>query len=257
VTRRLALLPVAAAVVTLVLAACSPPAPPAPALTDPKDIVTHAVTSLADVRTFEFTGTFTGTVNASQLGSFDLTSAQMKGSVDVPNQALKFSLDAPTVVGTKIDAIVVGGSLYYKIAGLLAPFVGGNADQYTKTAVPTASLDPAVAALNMPTLVASLQDWLTRLPSPLTRAADDTCGGADCYHVATTLSAAQLQALDPRAALDGAVTIDLWTRKADYRPAKLMLSVVSPSLGTFGVTVEINDNVAVSVTAPSADQIAP
>jgi hypothetical protein len=258
VTRRLALLPFALiAIVSLAAGACTPPPPPAPALTDPKDIVAKGVTSLADIRTFEFTGTFSGTVNASQLGSFDLTTAQMKGSVDLANQAVKFSLDAPTVVGTKIDAIVVGGTLYYRIAGLLAPFVGGNADQYTKVAVPTASLDPAVAALNMPTLVASLQEWLGRLPTPLTRAADDTCGGADCYHVTTTLSGAQLQTLDARAALDGAVTVDLWTRKSDYRPGKLTISVASPSLGTFGATVEINYDVAVSVSAPGVDQIAP
>jgi hypothetical protein len=257
VTRRLAFLPIVLlAIVSLTLDACSSP-PSAPALTDPKDIVTHAVTSLVDVKTFEFTGTFSGTVSASQLGSFDLTSAKVAGAVDIANQAVKFSLDAPTVVGTKIDAVVVGGNLYYKVAGLLAPFVGASADRYTKTAIPTASTDPAAVALNVTTLVASLQDWLARLPSRLTRAADDKCGDADCYHVATTLTGAQLQSLDSRAAVDGDVTIDLWTRKADYRPAKLMVSVASPSLGTFSATVEINYDVTVSVSAPSADQIAP
>jgi hypothetical protein len=257
VTRRLASLPLAlGAILSLALGACSSP-PPAPALTDPKDIVTHAVTSIADVRTFEFTGTFSGTVSASQLGSFDLTSAKMAGAVDIPNQAVRFSLDAPTIVGTKIDAVVVGGNLYYKVAGLLAPLIGASADRYTKIAVPTASADPAAAALDVTTVVASLQDWLGRLPSPLTRAADDKCGDADCYHVATTLTGAQLQALDARAALDGDVTIDLWTRKADYRPAKIALSVASPSLGTFGTTVEISYDVGVSVTAPSDDQVAP
>ena len=53
---RLALLPIAiVATLSLVLAACGSP-PAAPALTDPKDIVTKGVTSLKDIKTFEITG---------------------------------------------------------------------------------------------------------------------------------------------------------------------------------------------------------
>jgi hypothetical protein len=99
-TRRLALLPIAlVAVLSLVLAACNS-TPAAPALTDPKEIVTKGVTSLTGVKTFEITGAFTGSLKAAQLSSLDLSTIKMSAAVDVASKAAKFSLDAPTLVGT-------------------------------------------------------------------------------------------------------------------------------------------------------------
>jgi ABC-type molybdate transport system substrate-binding protein len=63
VSRRPVIVPLFAlvAMLVVVLGACSS-TPAAPALTDPKDILTKAATSLTDVKTFEFTGSFTGAV---------------------------------------------------------------------------------------------------------------------------------------------------------------------------------------------------
>src|SRR4051794_7938649 len=81
VIRRLALLPLAlVAVLSLILTACAPTPAAAPALTDPKEIVTKGVTSLADVKSFEFTASFTGSVTAPQIGNFDLTSIKLAGA---------------------------------------------------------------------------------------------------------------------------------------------------------------------------------
>ncbi len=255
--RRLALLPIAlVAVLSLVLAACSS-TPAAPALTDPKEIVTKGVTSLVDVKTLEITGSFTGSVKAAQLGNFDLSTIKLDAAIDSTNKTAKLSLDAPTLLGTKIDALMVGGSAYYKVAGMLGATLHASADQYTKVAVPTASGDPAAAATDVTKIVAQMQAALTQLPSPLTKAADEKCGDVDCYHVSTVVTAAQAKALDATSTLDGDVTVDLWTRKSDYRPAKISLSLTSPTLGTFGMAFDIKYDVAVNVTAPSADQIAP
>ena len=256
-TRRLVLLPIAlVAIVSLVLAACSS-TPAAPALTDPKEIVTKGVTSLVDVKTLEITGTFTGGIKAAQLGNFDLSTIKLSAAVDSVNKTAKFSLDAPALLGTKIDALMVGGSAYYKVAGLLAGQLHATSDKYTKVVVPTASGDPAAAATDVTKLVAQMQDALAKLPSPLTKAADEKCGDLDCYHVSTVVTAAQMKALDASSTLDGDITVDLWTRKSDYRPAKISFSLASATLGTFGMTVEIKYDVAVSVAAPPADQIAP
>jgi hypothetical protein len=140
---------------------------------------------------------------------------------------------------------------------MLASLVGGTADKYTKAAVPTASGDPVAAATDVTKLVAQLQAGLDKLPSPLTKGADEKCGDVDCYHVTTLVTAAQMKALDATSTLDGDVTVDLWTRKSDYRPAKLGLSMTSATLGTFGAAIDIKYDVTVSVTAPPADQIAP
>ena len=257
-TRRLVHLPIAlVAILSLVLAACSS-TPAAPALTDPKEIVTKGVTSLVDVKTFEITGAFTGNLKAAQLGNLDLSTIKMSAAVDVANKTAKFNLDAPTLLGTKVDALMVGGSAYYKVAGMYAAMVpGAVADKYTKVPVPTASGDPVAAATDVTKLVAQLGEGLSKLPSPLVKAPDDKCGDADCYHVSTVVTAAQMKTLDSTSSLDGDMSVDLWTRKSDYRPAKFAISIASASLGTFGVTIEIKYDVTVSVAAPPADQIAP
>jgi hypothetical protein len=262
VTRRFAFLPIAlVAILSLVLAACAGP-PAAPALTDPKEIVAKGVTSLADVKTFEFTGTFTGKVAAQQLGTFDLSTVTMSGAVDVAGKRARFSLDAPDVLGTKIEALLVGNTAYYKVAGALGFMTGGSATTFTKVDVPMASGDPAAVATDPTKLVAELQDALSKLPVQPTKAADEKCGDADCYHVTLALDADQVRqlggsALGSAAPVDGSLAFDLFTRKQDYRPAKIALSVTSSQLGTFGFTVELRYDVGVSIQAPPADQIAP
>jgi hypothetical protein len=257
VIRRPALLPLAiVATLTLVLAACSS-TPAAPALTDPKDIVTKGVTSLEGVKSFEITGAFTGNIKAAQVGNFDLSTIKLSAAVDIPNKKAKFSLDAPTLLGTKVDAVMIGDTAWYKLSGMLATMAGGTADKYTKVPVPTASGNPAAAATDMTKLVAQLQEGLAKLPSPLTKGADEKCGDADCYHVSTIVTAAQMKALDASSTLDGDVTVDLWTRKSDYRPAKVGFSMTSATLGTFGMTLDIKYDVSVSADPPPADQVAP
>jgi hypothetical protein len=255
VIRRLSLLPIAiVAVLSLVLAACGS-TPAAPALTDPKDILAKAVVSLNDVKTFEFTGTFSGSVKAATLGDFDLSTVKMSGSVDVKNKKLKFSLDAPTLLGTKIDAIVLDTVAYYKIAGPFAAMVGASADKYTKADVPTASGNPAADVTDVAKTTADIQAQLNKLPTPPTKAADEKCGDQDCYHVTLAMSQTDLKALDPTSSVNGSVSIDVWSHKSDYRPAKLALTVTTVDLGTFGITLDLKYDVSVSVDAPPADQI--
>ena len=155
--RRLALLPLALlAVFSIVLAACSS-TPAAPALSDPKEIVTKGVTSLVDVKTLEVTASFTGSVKAAQLGNLDLSTIKLDAAVDSANKTAKLTLDAPTLLGTKIDALMVGGSAYYKVSGMLAATLHATADKYTKVAVPTASGDPAAAVTDVTKLGQSLR----------------------------------------------------------------------------------------------------
>ena len=259
-TRRLALLPIALlAIFSILFAACAATPPTAPALTDPKEIVAKGATSLVDVKTFEFTGSFTGLVKVPQMGDFDLSTVKMAGAIDIANKNLKFSLDAPTILGTKIEALVVGNVAYYKIEGMLAAMLGGTAGKYTKADVPapTSSSDPIAAATDITKAVAEIQAALAKLPTPPTKAADEKCGDQDCYHVIMKLTAADLKALDPTASVDGDVSFDIWTRKSDNRPAKLSFSATSVEMGTFGMVLDLKYDVAVSVAAPPADQIAP
>ncbi len=64
-----------------------------------------------------------------------------------------------------------------------------------------------------------------------------------------------MKTIDPTSSVNGDVKVDIWTHKSDYRPAKIAVSVTSVDMGTFGVTIDIKYDVAVSVEAPPADQV--
>lgn len=259
-TRRLALLPlVLVASLSLVLTACyTAPAPTvAPALTDPKEIVSKGVASVASARSLEFTGSFTGNLAAAGLGTFDLSTVKLAGAFDIATKAVRVNLDAPSLLGTRLDAIVVGETAYYRVAGALAAVLSGSADKYTKVGLSTAPGDPLAGVTDVTKLIAQLQPVLAALPVAPTKAPDEACGDVDCYHVTFDLTGDQLRAIDPVASMVGTATIDVWTRKLDYRPAKIGLSVLSANLGTFGMTLELRYDGAVSVVAPAADQLIP
>jgi hypothetical protein len=259
VTRRFSLSLLAIlATLAVVLGACASTPPAAPALTDPKEILTSAVTSLKDVKTFELSSSFSGTVKVPNMGDFDLSTIKMTASVDIANQKAKFNLDAPTLLGTKIDALAIGNTTYLKVSGMLGTMLGAGADKYTKNEIPTPSGAPSANPADVVKLVADIKAALDKLPTPPTKAADEKCGDQDCYHVTTKVTAADLKALDPSAAaVDGDISVDLWSRKSDYRPAKLAFAVTTAEMGTFGITLDLKYDVPVSVDAPPADQIAP
>ena len=246
------------ATLAVVLGACASTPPAAPALTDPKEILTSAVTSLKDVKTFELSSSFSGTVKVPNMGDFDLSTIKMTASVDIANSKAKFNLDAPTLLGTKIDALAIGNTTYLKVSGMLGTMLGAGADKYTKNEIATPQGQPSANPADVVKLVADIKAALDKLPTPPTKAADEKCGDQDCYHVTTKVTAADLKALDPTAAaVDGDISVDLWSRKSDYRPAKLAFAVTTAEMGTFGITLDLKYDVSVSVDAPPADQIAP
>ena len=242
------------ATLAVLIGACNS-APAAPALTDPKDILTKAVVSVKDVKTVEFTGAFTGSMTAAQLGAIDLSTVKMSGAVDIPSKKAKFSLDAPSILGTKVDALVIDQTAYYKVAGPLAMSLNASADKFTKVPIPADSSNPVSQVTDVATLTTNTQAQLDKLPTAPVKQADETCGDQDCYHVTIKMTAADLKQLDSTSALDGDVSVDVWTHKSDYRPAKLAISATTSQLGTFGVSLDLNYDVSVSVDAPPADQV--
>jgi hypothetical protein len=248
------------ATLTLIIAACSSGTPAAPALTDPKEILTQSVLSLKDVKTAEFVGTFTGKVQAAEMGgSLDLSSTTMAGAIDIPNQKAKFTLDAPSLMSTKVEALLVDGFAYLKIDGILAGMAGLESGKYVKTEVPMESSKPVTDDAEVQKSIDEFKAQLDKLPNPPTKEADEKCGDVDCYHVKIALSAEDLAKLNPEAgSVSGQVgdlTVDLWARKDNLRPAKLGLTVASPEIGTVGATLDFKYDVSVDVQAPPADQV--
>ena len=155
------------------------------------------MTSLKDVKTFELTSAFNGTVKVPKMGDFDLSTVKMTASVDIPNKKAKFSLDAPTLLGTKIDALAIGNTSYVKVSGALSAMLGGGGgDKYQKTETATPSGQPSADITDVVKMVADLKAALDKLPTPPTKAADEKCGDQDCYHVTTKVTAADLKSLN-------------------------------------------------------------
>ena len=259
VTRRFALILIAlASTASLVLAACNS-TPAAPALTDPKEILAQSVVSLKDVKTVEITGSLTGTLSAAELGgSLDLSTTKISAAIDLAGEKAKFSVDAPSLMGTKIEAVLLDGAAYYKIDGLLSSMAGGTPGKWTKEEVPTSSGEPVTDPAEIAKAVDEIKTALDKLPTPPTKAADEKCGDQDCYHVTMKITADEMKTLGGEVdAFDGDVSVDLWSRKNDLRPAKLSFSMTSSQFGTIGITFDLKYDVTVSVEAPPADQIAP
>jgi hypothetical protein len=263
VTRRFNLSLIAVvSVASMLLAACGSQAPAAPALTDPKEILTKTILSMKDVKTVEVTGSFTGNVTVPNMGALDLSTTKLSAALDIPNKKAKFSVDAPSILGTKVDALLIDQTAYLKVSGLLAGSLGLTPDKYKKQDVPMGSAAPDATAdpTQIAALVTQLNDAFAKLPNPPTKAADEACGDQQCYHVTLKVTSDDLKALSPATAssiTSGDLTLDVWSRKNDNRPAKVTFAITSPEIGTVGVTLDLKYDGSVTVDVPPADQIAP
>jgi hypothetical protein len=248
--------PLVALIATLAVltAACSS-TPAKPALTDPKEILTQAVVSLKDVKTFEFTASFAGNMTAGQLGNLDLSTMKLSGAVDAGAKKASISFDAPTLFGTKFEARLVGNAAYYKVAGMLATMLPGSADKFTKVDGLTATDTPASDATDIAKVSADLKAGLDKLPTPPTKAADEKCGDQDCYHVTLAISPSDLPGVPTAGVVSGNIVLDVLSRKSDYRPARLTMKVASPTAGEVTMTFDLRYDVSVNVEAPPADQV--
>jgi len=248
------LLMLLALVATVAVVACNS-TPQAPALTDPKDILVKSVTSLATVKTATIKGTFSGSITAPDLGNFDLSTVKIDLAVDIPAKKTRVQVEAPTIMGTSLDVIVADSNVYLKVLGPMAAFIGADASgKYTKAAadtgaVPGEASDPTKA-------IEQLRKGLDALPKPPEKLADENIGGQDSYHIRMALSAEELGELAEGATM-GSVTVDVWTRKSDLRPAKITFAFDMGAQGNVGGVFEFTYDQAVNISAPPADQIAP
>lgn len=257
-TRR-PLLAIAAIVasLSLVVAACGS-TPAAPALTDPTEILSKTAESFKTVTTVEVLGSLTGEIEMPELGgsSLDLSSTTLAASLDIPNQKGKVVIDAPSILGTKVEALLVDDAAYVKVDGPLAGFLGLEAGKYMKMEIPEDSGEAVSDPSQVAEEIDKARDQIDELPTP-EKLPDEKCGDQDCYHIRITADADELKSLSPEAGMvgEGTATIDIWSRKSDLRPAKVQVSVTSPETGTIGATFDFKYDVTVDVSAPPADQV--
>src|SRR5262249_34315574 len=154
-------------------------------------------------------GSFSGTANVPNLSTFDLSTIKLSGQADFPNKKAKATIDAPSLLGTKIDAILIDMTAYYKVAGPPAIALHATADTWTKVEIRASSSNPADVATDPAKAAQELQDQLNKLSTPPVKQADEKCGDQDCYHVTVHITAADMKAADPTSSVNGDVTLDV------------------------------------------------
>jgi hypothetical protein len=252
--RRLAVLVASAAVV---VGACSA-TPAAPAITDPKEILTKSVLAMKDVKSFHFKAEVNGEVKldlsgqGAAGGALNLQGTTAEGDLDIANKKAKISFAAPALFGAAGEVVQIGKDTYTKVNVL--------GDKYQKS---TSEGDDAGSAAEDPQkAIQELNDLLNKPGFAPTKQADEKCGDKDCYRVSLNMTSAQLGEAIPgglggaSAPPEGSGTLDLWVQKDNLRPAKLAVSINAAEMGTVTVNVTFtNYDAAVTIEAPPADQV--
>ena len=235
-------------------------APAAPALSDPKEILTQSILSLNNVKTIQIKGDLTGTVQVPNSGPLDLKGTSLSLDADIAGKKAHINVSVPSFMGTSAEAVILDNVAYFKMTGPLAGMLGADVTgKFKKSDLPAASGDPGQLVSDPTKAIAELKAQLDKLPAP-TKAADEKCGDQDCYHTVLKLTDKDLAALSsaaPDPSMAGTFTIDVWSRKNDLRPAKLAFGIDAGTQGSGTMTFTITYDQAVTIAAPPADQIAP
>ena len=267
-------LPALLAVVAIVVAACSgtSSSPAAPALSDPRAIMTSAASSLQNLKSVHFKLAVSGHINPGVVtggGSdaspapgaspalLDLSGTTVEGDLDVTDRSVQVAVSVPTIFGLTANVVEVGGVAYIKSSLTGALYEKLDTTAFT-SALPIPSLgvagspDPAAASA----MISQLDAELAKLPQP-TKLADETVNGQDSYHVQEKVASTDVpQASGLLGSATGALTVDLWTSKADLRPSRLVVLIDAGSDGSLTLTIDLtNYDAAVTIAPPPANQV--
>ncbi len=238
----------ALAALALLVAACGGGAPP---IGDPKEILVKAVEALQTAKSFQFRAEVSGSVPLDLTGTgsgepLDISGTTVEGAFDIVGERARLAFSVPMLLNTSGELLVVDKVGYLKVS-LIGP-------KYQKLDVKagTDGLDVPDAALDPKTSLEELRKGLDELKSPPEKLANERCGDADCYHVRLALDEAAMDL----AAENAKVSLDLWVRTNDLRPAKVTLVADAGAKGTVTIALDLfGYDQAVSIEAPPADQV--
>jgi hypothetical protein len=197
--------------------------------------------------------------------STDLGGSYIEATVDIPNKQAQATVAVPPILGLKLDLIQLGDTSYTKIN-----LMGDMWQKSTSTPAPDESADPSPSA-GIQQTIDELKKTLSAEGVTTEKLADEKCGDADCYHVKITMPPSALSAAagdtlgglglggtpEPGASplIGGDLTFDLWARKSDMRPVKMVIGTTAEG-STIAITMTMDKyDEAVTITAPPADQV--
>lgn len=231
----------------------------APALTDPKAIVTAALTSTTAAKSVHLDVKVDGKVSVvlpiggGAATPIDLTGTTASADLDFTKPAAKATFSVPAMFGLGGEVIAVDGKSYIKTT-ITGPL-------YQESAASSTPLDPSTAG----GVIDNLDALLTKEGVVLIKGDDVACGSEQCYTVSTNLTADQL----------GTNAGSLAGLPVDLTGASLALTIrvekdLPNHLGGLEAVVTLKDGTKltvdvtaskwdepVTITAPPADQVKP
>lgn len=257
-TRRLGRLLGLLAAASIIVAACGGPA--APALTDPKEIVTAAVRTAQTAKTVHVDATLDGSIKADLSGAggsgaaISLTGSTAAADIDIAAGNAHATFAVPALLGLSGELIQIGGTSYVKTT------LTGDKFQIQK-AIDSLPVNPSSSK----SLVDSVGEVLAQPGVDPVKGDDVTCGGTQCYTVKIELTPQEINALGGGGPAASALPIDLGaaslslTIRVEKATTRLAGLAATASMGdqgsiTFDLTFSKWDE-AVSVSAPPAEQV--
>lgn len=176
-------------VASLAVVACQS-SPTASALTDPREILGAAVTTMAAAKTVRIDGRIDGKVALDLLGSggatpIELTGTTAKADLDLFSGNARATFSAPGLLGVTGEAIVLDGTSYLRttLTGTL----------YQVQPAPSAPAQPSGTV--RASILQGLTDLLADPRLQPVKGEDAQCGNTTCYRVDVALSGDGLAAL--------------------------------------------------------------
>jgi hypothetical protein len=259
-TRRLGRLLGLLAAASIVVSACG--AASAPALTDPRAIVTAALGTIQAAKSVHLEATLDGSINADLTGggaggsAIALTGTTASADVDIAAGNAHATFTVPAFLGLTGELIQIGDTSYVKTS------LSGDKFQSQK-AVDSLPLAPT----DTKTIVDNIGEFLNKPGVDPVKGDDVACGSVQCYTVKIELTPAELNALGgPEAgAVASELPVDLSSaslnltirvEKDSNRLAGLAVSVAMGDQGSLSVDLAFSKwDQPVTVTAPPADQV--
>jgi hypothetical protein len=227
----------------------------APALTDPTEMLTRAVSVLGDARSVHVHADVSGVVQldlfrTGKPAPLDLAGTTAEADADIAGGSLHLTFSG--LLGLTGDVITIGGARYVRVS-LLGP-------RYTRSESGTAG-DPLSALSDPRKLIDGLRAYLARPGMAPVRRPDEPCGDQACYRVSLALTSDELRTVTgalPSVLTGGTGTVDVWIEKNDVRPVRATIAADAGSLGTLTVAILISKyNAPVTIAAPPDADVAP
>lgn len=245
--------------VAAVLTACAGPS--LPALTDPTEIITAALTATEGAKSVHVEATLNGTINADLTGtggpatSLSLAGTSASADVDMAGGKAHATIAVPALLNFNGDLIQIGETTYLK-SSLSGP-------QYeAMQAADELPVDPTDAS----GIFDDVGDLLLADGIDPVKGDDVDCGGKQCYTVMIELTPDELAALGGAAAAemlpvdvgDASLAITVRVEKDTYRLAGITTVASLGAQGSLTLDVALSRwDQPFDISPPPADQIKP